>query len=549
MYSDFFINLYFKQIYNKYLRTRNNKIRSFYLLLIIVVLEITAVLLLIRYLTPVLEENYLLEERLVATAFFILILSWIMFMNFMGAIIKIVPEFYAKADLNYLLSTPIPIYYIFGFRFFAYLFKVSLIKFLIFIPVMIYMGITYSAGSIYFLLILPVTLSISIISAAAGVIIAIVGLRFLSVKLYNYVTGVGSFIINILLWFIFWRYLGGFAAQIGEYLVTLFSNELFIDIFPLTAAVNILLESIYYNISEIWRPLLFLIMTTIIFLGLILYISHKLFFNGWSRNQEVNIKKKKTKTIIPEIKSQSIILNIVISEMKQAIRNQQVLAGSIMFFGGYLLLFFLIESGSILGESSYLALLVLCAAATSINVIASISPYTPIEIAVDFSLMKKRYWLAKIMPFNGKVFFWSELIKVIVPAAIISVLTIFIFMLTEGMSLLMVIGVILLFLVVLTGNTAINVSWEILTNSKYEGKMDLKLNILSLLLPLFFNILVFTPYLLYLLTDVLVNRPFLYKLSLQMNPVIAVVFTLFISLFSVMYFLRLAEKAWAEMEI
>lgn len=232
-----------------------------------------------------------------------------------------------------------------------------------------------------------------------------------------------------------------------------------------------------------------------------------------------------------------------------ALRNQDMLMGGALFllvFGVTLFLF--IFKGYFAGNP-LLALYILIGIAAIFNVIAVSIPFNPIEIAVDKSLIKNRFWLLKVMPLNGYKVFDIQCIMVLIPTYVLSLGGIIIFSAIRGMGLPVILLSGLSLLLILYGSVAIYTAVNMLFLERFYEKNRFVGNVLSLVLPVLYGIFSVGPLIVFFVKDMLLNIQMFSKVSNVLSLPAAAAVSVAIVIITFLISRRITAKAWDEFEM
>ncbi|MEJ6951204.1 putative ABC transporter permease subunit [Natronospora cellulosivora (SeqCode)] len=548
-YIRFFFLLNFKSIKNSCLFDKERKRKTIINSILIILLMLLSVYLLNRFvfngfLSDIDESIFLIASVSITLMFFIFF-----FIQFAEAINKVLVEIYRSPDLNYLNSMPLPVNYIFLYKFLTYIANGIKRNLLFVLPVFISLGIVSEAYWLYYLLILPVFFLFSLLPSLLGILFGMIGLNFLKIKIFNRVAQGLNFLANALIWIII-IFDSDLFISFTERIMVFFEYELLVDLFPITAAANTLVASMLADYSLLWRPFLFLILVTFLMACIIFYAAKGLFYQGWVANQGVELKKKKKKVHHKDNKkNKNPNYAMLTGEWKMAFRNTDILSSTIMLIILVVAGLLYFSFSNILVDSSLFAFLIfIILASIGIFIIIAI-PFTSIEMATNFNLMKEKYWLYKIMPAKAKDMHFFQLLMYLIPCVVFMLPFSLIFGIARSLSIPIILLGFSYFILINIAHISLSNLFDMIYISKYLDKKKSIGMILSFLVPLLYHLLVILPLAFYLLPEGFLDIEFFAMMSRYFNlgislfiPIVVVFLTYFLSKKYYLYY-------WDKLEI
>ncbi|MDQ2085230.1 hypothetical protein RBH29_02115 [Herbivorax sp. ANBcel31] len=480
----------------------------------------------------------------VATTFFAIGVGWIYLLCFFDSANNLIRNFYRSPDLNYLITIPVPINYVFMSKFIEYIVKNTWGKLFLVFPVLFAMGQSLSAPWYFYFLIIPFYILISIVPSAAGVIIGMLGVRLLSSKIYSSIIVVFSFVVNMG----FFILLGRIESIIDlhmESVLEFFQRPFVMDLFSFTAGIRIFLFAVLGSIGELMLSLSLLILVTGLITVLIFIFAQRFFYTGWSKSQHTEAKIYKNKWEKSYDTKKNYLWNWIKGEWKMAFRNKELLPGCAMFLGGYLIMLIVLIARDIFSNPLF-NIYLLMAIASFINVIAVSIPFIPIELATDKNLVKNRYWLLKVMPLKASDVFNIQCTMILVPVYIISFTGIMVYSILNGVGILSIILAGIALALLLCGSVALTYAIDIFVLDKFYDKNKIIGNIIAMVLPITYSILSVGPIILFLIEDFPVSVSFIQKF---LNLPIVIIIFVFVTIFSSIVSRKVFVHSWSNMEI
>lgn len=547
-YIKWFLKLRFLVLKNSLWKDRKAIIRT----LLIAAAVIIGQIILINILNKTVFSNIFISDEMVKpmlNLFFLVTIIWIYLISFVQSISTFIRNFYKSPDMNYLISIPIPLNYVFLFKFFEHI--ISSIKSMLFLffPFLAALGLWVNAPLIYYLLIIPLYIIISIIPCAIGVIVAMIGLRLVPVKVFNIVTSTFTFAINVSFAVLFSRVQDISSTYIIK-IIEFFEKPFMSDIIPVTAGVRIFYSAVMREWSNF--SALFLLAISILFISIAFMISKKLFFEGWAKNQLIESQVTKKRVIESNIHKDSQrneIFQWIKTEWLMAIRNSEMIMGSAFMLMFYLFSIFSFVYGGFFSNDPLLGVSLLITIAAIFNIIAVSIVFIPTDITKDKSLWKRRYWLLKVMPLEEKKVFNIQCIMFFVPAYIISLVGIIIYSAVNTLSIHLILLSVLSMFFILFGSSAIYISVELLALTDFFEKNAFLGNIITLIIPILYGILSAGSIALFLAKNLVANIMILSDISSLLNiPIVSILSVTTVVatfIFSRLVFIRV----WGNLEI
>lgn len=173
--------------------------------------------------------------------------------------------------------------------------------------------------------------------------------------------------------------------------------------------------------------ILFLLITSLLFISIAFIISKKLFFEGWAKNQLIESQVSKKREVASDNykdRNSNEIIEWIKSEWKMAIRNHEMLMGSAFMLLFYLFTIFTFIYGGLFSNSPLIGVSLLVTVATIFNIITVSILFIPAETTKDKNLWKKRYWLLKVMPLEDRKVLNIQCKMLFIPGYIISLVVV-----------------------------------------------------------------------------------------------------------------------------
>lgn len=547
-YFLWFVKLRFSFLKNSLFKDSNTIKKTLSIALVMVVGQIA----LTRILYKTVFSNIFIMDEMVnglLIVFFFVAVTWIYLISFAQSINAFIQNFYKSPDMNYLITIPIPFNHVFLFRFLEHNFNSTKGMLFLFFPFLSALGLWANAPFTYFLLIIPYYFLISIIPSVLGVIISMISLRFVPAKVFNTIIPVFTFAINVSFALMFTRAQSISTTYIIR-IIEFFEKPWVSNMIPPISGIKLFYSSI---VTE-WSLLTFLLLLLITFVLVVFafIISKKWYFEGWMRNQhvieEVAKKKKVRSNRGSSFKSKSIIVWIE-TEWKMAIRNHEMLMGSIFMFLFFIFAVFTLTYSNLFSENPIIGVSMLIMIASITNIMAISILFIPAEIKNDKNLWKKRYWLLKIMPVNERKIFNIQCNMFFIPAFIISFLGIIVYSLVSGLSIgIMILSTISLFLV-LYSSSAVYVCGELVSLTDFFEQYAFFGNLATFLIPLIYGVFSSGIVTLYLAKDFLSQVAFLSSINGLLSLPITIVISVFTVIFTFVVSKLVFEKVWRELQI
>lgn len=481
--------------------------------------------------------------------FFFVAIIWIYLVSFVQSISTFIRNFYKSPDMNYLISIPVPLNYVFLFKFFEHMFSSIRSMLFLFFPFLAALGIWVNAPLIYYISIIPLYFIVSIIPCAIGVMVAMIGLRLVPIKVFNIVTSIFTFVINVSFAVLFSRAQDISTTYIIKF-IEMLEKPLVSDIIPVTASIRL-----FYSMVIGERPTyaaLFLLIVSILFITIAFIMSKKMFFEGWAKNQLVETHDSKKKVIesdnCKESKSNEII-EWIKTEWKMAIRNNEMIMGSAFMFFFYLFAIFAFLYGDLFSNNPLLGVSLLTTIASIFNIIAVSMLFIPIDIAKDKSFWKKRYWLLKVMPLEGEKVFNIQCNMFFIPAYIISVVGIVAYSAVNSIGIYSILLSILGMFFILYGSSAIFISGELLSLTDFFENNTFLGNLITLILPLLYGILSAGSIALFLAKDIVSEIIILSDISAILNLPIVTILSVTTVVATYLLSKTVFIRVWKQLEI
>ncbi|TCK98610.1 putative ABC exporter [Natranaerovirga hydrolytica] len=554
---NFFIKLNWLKFKNKHFLTKKDVSKTITGFITTIILEIVAIVLIKKFFVDVYWQEHIETFAFIVPVVFLLGTLFVFSTQFFDSIKNIIPKLYKSPDLNYLVSLPISSSEVFAFKFLGYVFNSIKKSFLFALPLFIIAGMELEAGVMYYVILLPTYIFLSLIPSALGVGIGLLGLKFLSLKVFNLVLGVLNFVVSIFFWIVAFGLSDEVMEKLGLWIAGFLENEWLVDIIPITSPVTILSAALFGEYTHIIRPLLFLILISIITFVLLLRISKNSFYQGWYNSNFEKVKKKKkkrnkkqknTKTNHKIRAFKNPVHTLVWYDWKLALRNKEMFFGVLMF----VVIFFALVVAFTVNQTNLFFMVIIGIAASYFNVFAASIPLIPIELAEDKSLYKGRYWLNMIMPVKGKAIFDYSVLTILLPAYVLSVIGVIIYWLFSEINFLIILISLLIIFLVLLGNIGIQTYFELKMVDKYYNKKMGLGSVISFFLPILYHIIACGPLLLYYLkvdmgVNVKLNR--INFLLANNNLLIALLFAIVIPIITIIISRNLSHKVWEKIEI
>lgn len=420
--------------------------------------------------------------------FFFVAIIWIYLISFVQSISTFMKNFYKSPDMNYLISIPIPLNYVFLFKLLEHVMSSAKAMLFLFFPFLAALGMWVNAPLIYYMAIIPLYIMISIIPCAIGVMVTMMGLRFVPVKVFNIITPIFTFAINVSFAVLFTRVQDISTTYIIK-LIEFLEKPWMSDIFPVTAGIRLFYSAVIGEWS--FYAALFLLITSLLFIAIAFILSKKLFFEGWAKNQIVESQGSK-RTVVESEKckdsSSNEIIEWIKTEWKMAIRNHEMLMSSAFMLLFYLFALFTFIYGGLFSNEPLLGVSLLITIASLFNIIAVSILFIPADITKDKNIWKKRYWLLKVMPLEGKSVFNIQCNMYFIPGYIISVVGVLAYSVVNGLSIQLILLSIMSIFFILYGSSAIYTSVELLALTDFFENNAFLGNLMTILFPVLYGI-------------------------------------------------------------
>jgi len=547
-YIKWFIKLRFLVLKNSLWKDTKAIMRT----LLIAAAVIIGQIILVNILYKTVFSNIVTSEELVKgmlNVFFFVAIIWIYLISFVQSISTFMQNFYKSPDMSYLISIPIPLNYVFLFKFSEHIISSTKSMLFLFFPVLAAIGMWVNAPLIYYITIIPLYIIISIIPCAIGVMVAMMGLRLVPAKAFNIVTPIFTFAINVSFTVLFTRVQDISTTYIIK-LIEFLEKPLMSDVIPVTAGIRLINSAV---IGE-WPTYatLFLFITSILFISIAFMISKKLFFEGWAKNQLVESqvsKKREVESDNCKDSNSNEIIEWIKTEWKMAIRNHEMLMGSAFMLLFYLFAIFTFIYGGLFSNNPLIGVSLLITIASIFNIIAVSILFIPADITKDKNLWKKRYWLLKVMPLEGGKVFNIQCNMFFIPGYIISLVGIIAYSAVNGLNIHLILLSILSMFFILYGSSAIYISVELLSLTDFFENNAFLGNLITIILPVLYGILSAGSIALFLAKDFVSGVMILSDISAILNlPIVSILsVTTVVStfLFSRLVFIRV----WRKLEI
>lgn len=481
--------------------------------------------------------------------FFFVAVIWIYLISFIQSISTFIRNFYKSPDMNYLISIPVPLNYVFLFKYFEHI--ISSIKSMLFLffPFLAALGMWADAPLIYYIMIIPLYIIISIIPCAIGVIVAMVGSRIVSVKAFNILTSTLTFVINVSFAVLFARTQDVSTTYIIRF-IELLEKPWISDIIPVTASIRLF----YAMVIGEWPSYaaLFLLTISILFITTAFMISKKMFFEGWTKNQLVETrdsKKKVTKSNNCKESKRNEIIEWIKTEWKMAIRNNDMIMGSAFMFFFYLFAIFTFLYSGLFSSNPLLGVSLLITIASIFNIIAVSMLFIPADITKDKSLWKKRYWLLKVMPLEGRKVFNIQCNMFFIPAYIISTMGIIAYSVVNNLSIYLLLLSILGMFFILYGSSAIYISGELLSLTDFFENNAFLGNLITIILPVLYGIISAGSIALFLAKDFVSEIMILSDISAILNLPIVIILSVTTVVATYLLSRTVFIRVWKQLQI
>lgn len=485
-YILWFFQLRFLILKNSLWRDTKTMIRTLSVAAAVIAVQYVLIRLFQRYIFGELSEA---QAGASASLFFFLAVAWISILSFVQSISSFVRSFFNSADMHYLITLPIPSDHIFLLKFSDHVASTLKSTIFLFFPFLAAAGITINASGIYYAAMIPLFVLISIIPCTVGVAVSMAGVRIVSAKCFGIITSILAFAANIIFAVLFSN-IGDKSADYIVRLAEFMQRPLIPDAIPLTAGIRLFHAAAFGG--RAYGAAIFLLAGSALFVAGAFFLSKKLFFEGWAKNQgfaQKPVSKRNLAEPRQTALAGSAVLMWIKTEWKMAFRNQE------MLMGGVFMLLFFIAAAVFLITSEYFAnkpvlgLSLLMTAAAIFNIIAVSIPFIPMDVAADKGLWKNRYWLLKAMPMDGARVFNIQSVMLFVPGYMISLAGILCYYAAGGLGIPAVLLSALALCVILYGSSALNASSELLTLTGFFEKHGFIGNLLTLVLPVLYGVL------------------------------------------------------------
>ncbi|WP_156943721.1 hypothetical protein [Alkaliphilus transvaalensis] len=197
------------------------------------------------------------------------------------------------------------------------------------------------------------------------------------------------------------------------------------EIIPVTAGIRLFYSAVIGEGAS--YAILFLLITSLLFISIAFIISKKLFFEGWAKNQLIESQVSKKREVASDNykdRNSNEIIEWIKSEWKMAIRNHEMLMGSAFMLLFYLFTIFTFIYGGLFSNSPLIGVSLLVTVATIFNIITVSILFIPAETTKDKNLWKKRYWLLKVMPLEDRKVLNIQCKMLFIPGYIISLVVV-----------------------------------------------------------------------------------------------------------------------------
>ncbi len=547
-YFIWFAKLQFSIFKNSYFKDVNTMKKTLSLMVLLIVGQVA----LTRILYTTMFSTISFSNEIVSGllfVFFLIAVIWVYLITFAQSVNLFIQKFYKSPDMSYLITIPIPFNYVFMFKFIQHFVSSSKSMLFLIFPFLAALGLWANASLGYYFAIIPIYLIVSIIPSVLGVITALISLKFIPIKIFNSIIPLLTFVINVSFAVLFTRAQDIFATYFYK-VVEFFETPWLSDLLAPVAGVKLFYSSIVNQWS--WSTVLMLLLSTFVFVQITFILSRKLYFEGWLKNQILDSKNNITK----KIKSNSThsfngnpIVVWIKTEWKMAIRNKEMLMGSLFMFLFFIFAIFSLIYSEIFLQTPIVGLSLLIMIASMTNVMAISILFIPAEVKNDKSLWRKRYWLLKIMPLDEHRMFTIQCSMFFIPGFIISLVGISVYSAMSGVSIQQLLLTTVLMCIILYGSSAIYVCGELVSLTKFFEKYAFFGNLATFILPILYGVFSSGVFTLYLAKDIfsqitifpnlfsLLNLPFVILVSL-----LTIVLTYIISR-------HVFIKVWRELEI
>ncbi|TYQ17945.1 UNVERIFIED_CONTAM: putative ABC exporter [Acetivibrio alkalicellulosi] len=545
-YILWFLKLRFLILKNSLFKDTKAIIRTMSIAIVIIIAQILLTNVLYKNIFSSISDEQALAMLIV---FFFIAVMWIYLSAFVQSISSFVRNFFKSPDMNYLISIPIPSDYVFLFKFLDHIINIMKSMIFIFFPFLAAIGIWVNASIFYFVAIIPIYIIVSIIPCTIGVVVAMAGVRIISAKKFSIITSTFLFATNIIFAILFSRVQDvsmEYYARLFEFLQKPFMS----DLIPLTASIRIFYAAAFGDRTT--YALLFLLIISALFMAAAFIISKKLFFEGWAKNQNTHTEVNKKRAVLSKNykdSKNSEVYEWIKTEWKMAIRNQEMLIGSIFMLLIYVFaVFVFIYKGYFLNEP-LLGIFILITIASIFNIIAVSIPFVPVDITKDNKLWKNRYWLLKVMPIEGSKVFNIQCNMFFVLAYLISLAGILSYSIISGLGLPLILLSALALLVILYGSSAIYTSVELLSLSDFFDKNGFIGNLITIIFPALYGVLSAGTIAMFLAKEFVDEIIIISNVSKLLNLPIAVIVS--VTTVSITYFIarKIYIRVWDGLEI
>ena len=425
--------------------------------------------------------------KVVLMVVFFLVLSWIYLISFMQSMNTYFKNFHGSPDMNYLLSIPIPLNYVFLIKFIGHILTSAKSMLFLFFPFLAAVGWWVNAPITYYVIIIPLYIIATIIPCVIGVLFAMVGHRFISAKLFSKLTSILVFATNIAFAILIAR--ADLSAPYISRIIDFLSRPWISDVVPATASLKLFYSSILGESVRYTTPL-FLIISSILAITVAFKVAEKLFFEGWTKNQSIDSKipGKKITADNNTYSSQSEAYNWIKTEWVMAARNTEMLMGAVSFLLVYCLTSFVFAYRGFFANEPLLGVALLITISSVLNIMAVSILFLPAAIAKDSSIWKQRFWLLKILPLKESKVFDIQCLMLFIPGFIISLVGLLAYSTSIGLSFSYVLLSSVCLFFILYGSSALYASVELLSLSDFFEKNSFAGSLITFVAPVIYGV-------------------------------------------------------------
>ncbi|UNC90824.1 putative ABC transporter permease subunit [Candidatus Contubernalis alkaliaceticus] len=548
-YILWFLKLRFLTLKNSLWKDAKTIMRTLIIAALILCAQFLLAYLLKKYIfSSVIPANDAQVRPVLLILFFVAVI-WIYFIAFFQSISNFVRHFLKSPDLNYLISIPVPLNYVFLFKYSEYI--INSIKGIIFVvfPFLAAIGLSVKAPWFYYAALIPFYIIVSVIPCTIGVGVAMVGVRILSSKAFGIISSIISFVINIVFVVLFSRVQEISPDHIIR-IVEFMQKPLMSDLIPVTAGTRLFYSTVFGE--NFLQALVFLLIISAFFVAAAFVLSKKLFFEVWVKNQTAVAavhRKSTTASKYNKESNSSVIFQWIKGEWRMAIRNQEMLMGCVFMLMFFLFTTFIFVYKGYFSTEPMLGLYILISVASIFNIMAVSIPFLPIEIASDKGLWKNRLWLLKVMPLEGGKVFDIQCIMFLIPGYIISLAGIICYSIINGLSFPVIFLSALVLKAILYGSSAIYNSVELLALTEFFEKNAFLGNLLTIILPVFYGVLSAGTIALFFAEDFISDVRILSGISRLLSLPVTVAVSVATVLAASFAARKIFKRAWEHLEI